>query len=232
MPRVGLGTFKLNDTHQEMITKMIKDGGLRHIDTAPSYKNEAMVGKAIENAYSQKVSRKDMFITSKLDQSRYSDPIKGLEDTLMNLKVDYVDLYLIHWPVNQLKKDEKGFRRNPMHMVWEVMEYLYKKKMAKAIGFCNTNVQMLVDNFAYANELPMVNQIELHPYNQQHNLVEFCQKNKIHVTGYAPLGSPERLEEHTTLNVLKDKTLKKIAKKHGKTPAEISLAWNLQRGRL
>jgi diketogulonate reductase-like aldo/keto reductase len=228
MPVIGLGVFTLKEKDKDVVTKIITEGGYRHIDTAAIYGNETIIGEAIEEVLQSGISREDLFITTKIWRSDYHDPVSACKESLKNLKLDYVDLYLVHWSANTMTEDKKGFK-NPMHKVWAGMEKCVEEGLTKSIGISNFNVQLICDMLAYCNIKPAVNQIELHPYLQQPELVQFCQERDIVVVGHTPLSNPARPVGSSAGIVLDDPVIKEIADKHGKTPAQIALSWNIKR---
>ncbi|ETO36803.1 aldo-keto oxidoreductase [Reticulomyxa filosa] len=210
-----------------------------------------LVGDALKELFNDKVvKREDLFITSKLNQPYHSAKHVelALQKTLLDLDLEYLDLYLIHWPMafdfvdygknanqrgwNEGKYNPWDTKVNPhisIQETWKAMEELVKKGFVKSIGVSNFNVQLLRDLLSYATIPPVVNQVESHPYLTQSGLVKFCADNKIVVEAYSPLASPGHYSK-TDPVLLNDKTLIKIANKHGKTPAQVALKWNLMRG--
>lgn len=210
MPYFGLGVY-LSEEGKE-VTNAVKwalEAGYRHIDTASIYKNEAGVGKGIKESG---VPREDIFLVSKVwnsDQG-YDSTIQAFENSLKRLGTDYLDLYLIHWPVKGKYKD-----------TWRALEYLYKQKRIKAIGVSNFLKHHLEDLMSEAEIVPMVNQMECHPYLVQQELIDFCNENTIQYECWSPLMQGKIFE----LDVMK-----KLAQKYGKTIAQIVLRWDLQKG--
>ena len=146
MPKVGLGVFTMMD--KDLIVKSVTEVGYRHIDTAAIYENEEIVGEALKEVVEAGVSREELFVTTKLWRSKYSDPESGLRESLEKLKLDYVDLYLIHWPNNPID-DDGNFEKNPMHKVWAGMEKCVELGLTKHIGISNFNVQLICDMLCY-----------------------------------------------------------------------------------
>ena len=227
MPMVGLGVAWTHD--KEVMSKSITEVGYRHIDTAAFYDNEELVGQAIQDAIEAGVPREELFITTKLWRDSFEDPVTSWKQSLEKLQLDYVDMYLIHWPHNEV--DGAGnFKKNPIHKVWEGMEKWVELGLTKHIGVSNFHVQLIWDMLCYCNIKPACNQIELHPYLQESELVQFWQKYGIAIVAYSPLSSPGRpAGKEDEKNILEDPKIIEIATNQGKTPAQIVLAWNIQR---
>eukprot|EP01135_Chromosphaera_perkinsii_P010232 Nk52_evm5s2062 gene=Nk52_evmTU5s2062 len=247
MPLIGLGTWKAApDVAGRAVYNAIK-AGYRHIDCAENYGNEAEIGTFLQKAFNDGlVKREELFITGKLNNPyhRAEDVLPALKRTLKALQIEYIDLYLMHWPVafpyvepGKGDPDCSGLPREdgkvfcpptvPVHITWKAMEELVGTSLVKSIGVANFTGPLLFDLLTYAKVVPAVNQIELHPYNSQKRLVEFCQRYGVMVTGYTPLGGDYR--ETGGLNLLVDETIVKLAKKYGKSPAQIILRWNISR---
>ncbi|MEN2489356.1 aldo/keto reductase [Flavobacterium sp. B11] len=210
MPMLGFGTYGLSgDICQKSVVEAIS-AGYRLIDTAKVYGNEIEVGKAIKQSG---IDRKQLFVTSKLwvDDAGYENAKKGFEETLQKLGFDYLDLYLIHRP----RGDVKGS--------WKAMEELYKAGKIKAIGISNFDTAQLTDLLSYAQVKPVVNQIETHAYFQQTNDYAVLKQHNIQTEAWAPFAEGRN-------DLFTNEVLTQIAKKHGKTTAQVSLRWHYQRG--
>jgi len=244
MPILGLGTWKSAPGEVYEAVKAAIRLGYRHIDCALIYGNEAEIGRALSESFQAgTVSREEMWITSKLwnDSHAPADVQSGIKQTLADLQLDYLDLYLIHWPV-AIKKGE-GFPLNkdklisldelPITKTWQAMESLVKGSLTRHIGVSNFSIAKLKSLLATANHPPELNQVELHPYLQQTDLLKFAQANNIFLTGYSPLGSsdrPDSLKAEDEPVLLEDPTIAEIAAKHHVTPAQVLLGWAIQRG--
>ena len=211
MPYIGLGVFRMEDnseTQQAIETAL--EVGYRHIDTAAIYQNEDSVGQAIKNSG---IPRQEIFLTTKLwnDDMRSGKVEEAFEASLKKLGTDYVDLYLIHWPVKEKFVD-----------AWLKMEKIYKSGRAKAIGVSNFKEHHLDELKKVSTIVPAVNQIELHPYLIQQSVLDYCNKAGIHAEAWSPFSANKT-------NLLKEKILVDLANKYDKTTAQIILRWNYQR---
>lgn len=218
MPVLGLGVYKIENGEEAVnAIKYALESSYRMIDTATKYQNEESVGEAIE---SFGLLREEIFITTKLwntDQG-YDNTLKAIDESLKKLKLTYVDLYLVHWPSaseNQLETINKR------EETWRAMEKIYEMGKAKAIGVSNYTKKHLEEMKDYAYTMPMVNQIEFHPYLYQKELLEYCKENNILVEAYSPLAKGTKMN---------DQKLLEIAKRYKKTWAQIMLRWALQHG--
>jgi alcohol dehydrogenase (NADP+) len=240
MPLLGLGTWRT--TREETYASVFEalKTGYRHVDCAFIYGNEDVIGQAFSDAFAQKVVRREeLFVTSKLwnDAHEKSAVRPALEATLRSLHLDYLDLYLIHWPV-ALKRgthfpshpDEfLSPQQAPLAETWAALEDCQRQGLCRHIGVSNFTQSKLTELLQTAKQKPEMNQVELHPYLQQPELVEFCQKNGIHVTAYAPLGAG-MADEAGRVAILKNPVMLEIAQKHGCTTAQVALAWGMARG--
>ncbi len=208
MPIIGLGVYKAEDGDQvkDAILAAI-DAGYRHIDTASFYGNEKGVGEAIR---ASNVPRESLFITTKVwnDDLGYEETLKAFDVSMDNLGLDYLDLYLIHWPIEGRYTE-----------AWKAMEKLYADGRVKAIGVSNFHRQHLEEVFSMCRVKPMVNQLEYHPHLAQKEMHEFCKMHGIQLEAWAPLKRGGLFEEPI---------IQALVEKHGKTPAQIILRWDIQ----
>lgn len=214
MPWLGLGVFKVEEGPElvDAVKTAIKEG-YRSIDTAAIYKNEEGVGEGIrEGLKVAGISREDLFITSKVWNADfgYESTLEAYQTSLDKLGLDYLDLYLIHWPVKGKYID-----------TWKALETLYSEGRVKSIGVSNFQIHHLEDVMKDAKVIPMVNQVEYHPKLSQTELHSFCQQHNIQLEAWSPLMQGQLLE---------NSILKEIAEVHGKSVAQIILRWDLQNG--
>jgi len=214
MPQLGLGVWQAKEGEEvESAVRTALEAGYRLIDTAAVYGNETGVGNAIR---ASGIPREELFITTKLwngDQGK-ANVRAALEASLERLGLDYLDLYLIHWPMPR-----KGLYRE----TWEAFEELYKEGVMRAIGVSNFRIEDLEELKAHNLTIPTVNQVELHPYFPQKELRAYCAENGIQVESWSPIGGGRG-------NLLEDQTLVAIAKKYGKSPAQVVIRWHIQNG--
>ncbi|MRG85105.1 aldo/keto reductase [Salinibacillus xinjiangensis] len=210
MPQLGFGVWQVeNDQATTAVSKAL-EVGYRSIDTAMIYQNEKGVGKAIHDA---SVPREDLFITTKVwnsDQG-YENTLRAFDESLERLGLDYVDLYLIHWPTPEFDDYVDTYK---------AMEKLYHDGRVKAIGVCNFEIEHLERLLNECEVKPVLNQIECHPFLAQNEIKEFCAKHDIFVEAWSPLDQGGE--------ALRDEVVNKIAESHQKTPAQVVLRWHLQ----
>ncbi|MCT4638396.1 MAG: aldo/keto reductase [Bacteroidales bacterium] len=244
MPILGLGTWKSAPGEVYNAVKTAVEMGYRHIDCAAIYGNEKEIGKALSELINEgTVKREELWITSKLWNNNHGkdNVIPALKQTLTDLQLDYLDLYLIHWPVafkhnvvNATKaEDYLSLEEQPIEGTWRGMEEAVKLGLTKNIGVSNFSVKKLKSLMEIAEIKPELNQVELHPYFQQNSLTEYCQSNNIHVMAYSPLGSSDRpvgLKKDDEPVLLEDTNIALIADKRGVSVAQLILAWIVQRG--
>lgn len=209
MPRLGLGVWRAQDGEEtENAVLAALEAGYRSIDTASLYGNEQGVGRAIR---ASGVPREDVFITTKVwnDEQGYDSTLRALQNSLDRLGTDYVDLYLVHWPIAGKYKD-----------TYRALEYLYEQGKTRAIGVSNFQIHHLEDLMGSCRIKPMVNQVEFHPQLTQKKLLAFCRKEGIQLESWRPL----------MLGKLDVSLLQELSAKYGKTPAQVVLRWHLQLG--
>lgn len=254
MPQVGLGLWKIA---KEDCAQTVYDAiaaGYRHLDSACDYGNEVEVGQGIARAIADGLcTRQELWVTSKL-WNTYHAPEHvqlALEKSLEDLGLDYLDLYLIHFPIAQAfvpietryppewffdpAADEPSMKlaKVPLHQTWGAMESLVDKGLVKHIGVCNYNSALMHDLMTYARIQPAVLQIESHPYNTQEKLIAMSQNYGVAVTAFSPLGALSYLEldmAGADESVLKQQVVLDAAARLNKTPAQVVLRWNVQRG--
>ena len=233
IPSVGLGTAYMTTDISELVYSSIKDG-TRLIDTAAVYGSEEGVGKGVKKAIKEGIiKREDLFITTKLSKYEMTNPESCIKKSLKNLDMDYIDLYLIHWP-KFFDYDKNGNKINlvPLHKIWPIMESFVEKGYTKYIGVSNFNVQSLLNLLSFCKIKPLVNEIEFHPYLFQKQLVNFCRREDIILFGYNPLVKgcycADTAEENMR-NLLGEKIIIDLSKKYNKTVGQIVLNWSISR---
>lgn len=209
MPLLGLGVYDMYQKEAEQAVLWALETGYRLIDTAAMYQNETEIGNAVRQS---SVARQDIFITTKVhdNDQGFDKTLKAFEVSLKKLGVDYLDLYLVHWPVRATRKE-----------TWQALERLYTEGAVRAIGVANYLVPFLEELETYANIVPAVNQVEFSPYLYLKNLHEYCQNRQIQLQAYTPLVRGQKMD---------DPKLVALAQKYDKTSAQIILRWALQHG--
>jgi len=210
IPLLGLGTYSITSRKEvENAVNSALEAGYRLIDSASAYYNEKEIGRVIKK---NSVPRKDVFITTKLDNwdHGYDKALRAFDESLKKLDMEYVDLYLIHWPISGKRKES-----------WKALEKIYKDGRAKSIGVSNYTVLHLKELFDYAEIIPAVNQVELNPFVYPEDILEICRENNIIVEAYTPLARAKKF---------KHPVIQEMIKKYGHTPAQILLRWCLQHG--
>ncbi|NLX47042.1 MAG: aldo/keto reductase [Euryarchaeota archaeon] len=209
VPALGLGTYKLSRELAYAPVRAALDCGYRHIDTASYYENEEAVGRAVRESG---VPRDDIFITSKVwnTEQGYDGALKAFERSLERLKLQYLDLYLVHWPVTGKRLD-----------TYRALERLYLDGRVRAIGVSNFATRHLQELFGACQVVPAVDQVEMSPFLFQKDLLEHCQARGVLVTAFSPLARGKALG---------DPLLAELGRKHGRSPAQVILRWCLQKG--
>mgnify|MGYP002619513253 CR=1 FL=1 len=239
IPALGLGTWKSSPGEVGKAVIHAVQSGYRHIDCAAIYGNEKEIGEALAYLFkSGVVKREELFITSKLwnNAHRFDDVTPALHQTLADLQLDYLDLYLIHWPVAHIKgavnpkiaSDFLSLTDIPLIETWEGLIHTKKSGLTKHIGVSNFSKKKLTSLIINSSESPEVNQVESHPFLTQEPLIELCNKHNILLTAYSPLGSRDRVKENAP-DLFVHKTIQSIAKTHQIPEAQVILAWGLQR---
>ena len=208
IPRLGLGVYQIPPGKSTIkAVKYALEIGYRHFDTAMIYGNESDVGKALKES---DVKREDIFITTKVwnNDQGYESTLKAFESSLRRLDLSYVDLYLIHWPVQE-----------KIIETWKAMTKLLHSEKVKSIGVSNYSIEELKETLDNSEIVPVINQVEFHPYLYQKDLLRFCKSNMIQLEAYSPLTRGKRLN---------DPRIVRIAKAYNKSPAQILVRWSLQ----
>ncbi|MCU7494813.1 MAG: aldo/keto reductase [Ignavibacteria bacterium] len=208
IPYLGLGVYKSapgSETYNAV--RWALEAGYRHIDTAAFYKNEKDVGRAVKDSG---IPREEIFVTTKLwnDDHGYEKTLRGFEVSLKNLGFDYMDLYLLHWPVSGLRNDS-----------YRALETILKESKARAIGVSNYTTSHLTELLSSCRTVPAVNQVEFSPFLYQKRVLEFCRQNEIQLEAYSPLARASKLS---------DERLREVAGHYGKTAAQMMVRWALE----
>ena len=240
IPAIGFGTWQDKDAQEGAVREALK-AGYRHIDTARVYGTEPAVGKAIKESG---IPREEIFITTKLwNNAHHPDDVeKQLDASLKDLQVDYLDLYLIHWPSAFARsdslfpkdKDDSNSKGDTDYVdTYKALEKLLKTGKIRAIGVSNFSQDELERLISSTNVIPAAHQIELHPYLAQQSFDEYHKSKGIHITQYSPFGNANPIYDSgkSIPKIIEDPTLVEIAKKYNKSGAQVALAWGIAHGR-
>jgi D-xylose reductase len=254
MPAIGLGLWKIEPAHAARTVLDAIEIGYRHFDSACDYANESEVGDGLRGAMASGVcSREELWITSKLWNTYHAagHVRPAFERSLRDLKLEYLDLYLIHFPISlrfvpferryppgwvfdsDAREPRAEPARVPISETWQAMEQLVRAGLVRHIGVSNFNTSLLRDLLAYAEIPPAVLQIELHPYLTQEKLLRYCSEERIAVTAFSPLGAPSYVAlgmANIAEVALEEPIVQEAATRHGKSPAQVLLRWGIQRG--
>jgi alcohol dehydrogenase (NADP+) len=249
IPCIGLGTFGSDSVPYKTVAETVKKAilsGYRHIDCASVYGNEKNIGNALKELIDEGVvKREELWITSKVWNDKHSQVEESCRQSLADLQLDYLDLYLVHWPfpnfhppkcdVTSRSADARPYIHNDYMKTWRQMEHLVDEGLVRNIGTSNMTVPKLELLLRDARIKPACNEMELHPHFQQPGLFEFCRSNHIQPVAYCPLGSPGRPERDRTPDDtvdLEDPVILSIAKRLKVTPAQVAIKWAVKRGQV
>jgi len=250
IPVVGMGTFGSDHVSHEQVAEAVigaAEIGYRHFDCAEVYGNEEFIGRSLEQIMSSSVRREDLWINSKVwnDHHKPTDVIAACERSLESLRIDFLDLYFVHWPfpnfhppgctVESRSPDARPYNHADFMRTWEAMEQLLARGLVRNIGTSNMTIPKLELLLRDASVKPAANEMELHPHLQQPTLFDFVVKNGILPIGYCPLGSPGRPERDRTPEDtadIEDPVVISIANAHGIHPAIVCIKWAVQRGQV
>lgn len=249
IPGIGLGTFGSDRFSHERVAEAVKGAisvGYRHIDCASVYGNEDKIGKVFKEVLdSKEVKREELWVTSKLWNDKHDRVLESCKKSLKDLQLDYLDLYLVHWPfpnyhapgcdITSRSPDSKPYIHEDFMKTWSQMESLVENGIVKHIGTSNMTVAKMKLLLKDAKIKPACNEMELHPHFQQPELFDYCLTNGIQPIGYCPIGSPARPDRDRTTDDtvdLEDPVILDIAEKHGLRPAIICIKWAVQRGQI
>ena len=222
---------------EEIVYNSIKNG-TRLIDAAPKYDSEEEIGRGVKRAITEGIiKREDLFIITKMWPNEKEDPEKALKNSLSKLQLDYIDLYLDHWPSCKCYNGKDNFKLISIRELWPKMEKLVEQGLAKSIGVSNYNVQNLLVVLSIWKIKPVVDEVEFHPYLFQKDLKEFCDKEDIKIVAYYPLIKGvnfrtryEKIMKEKNMDLLNEKIVQNLSKKYGKTVGQIVLNWHLHLG--
>lgn len=244
MPMLGLGTWQMLEGTAQPAVRSAIDAGYRHIDCAWVYQNESEIGQALQSSFDDGiVGRDEMWITTKLwnDRHRGEHVAEALKQQLLDLRLDYVDMYLIHWPVAhqymvarpETAEQFIGLEEIPLHETWQAMLDCVPAGLCKHVGVANFSSKKIDSLIESTGIAPECNQVEAHPLLQQRELFEYCDRNNIAFVAYSPLGSggrPDMLKKEDEPNLLALPIVQEIAEDRGISPAQVLLAWAIKRG--
>ncbi len=246
MPAIGLGTFGSDKYDPATVAGAVIEGyelGYRHFDCAEVYGNEKEIGGSFASILRSGARREELWVTSKVWNNHHDDPVSACENSLRNLGLDYLDLYLIHWPfanhheqgvaVDSRDPHAKPYNHDGYRKTWSKLESLVSRGLVRNIGTSNMTIPKLSKVVRDADIKPAANEMEIHPHFQQSDLFEFCIQNDIVPIGYSPIGSPSRPERDRTSGDtvdIEDPVIVAIAKRLGIHPAVVCIKWQIQRG--
>jgi diketogulonate reductase-like aldo/keto reductase len=246
MPAIGFGTFGSDHAPPAAVAEAVRGAlevGYRHVDCASVYGNEREIGAVLRDARSGGLQREELWVTSKVWNDRHGDVAGSCEQSLADLGLDELDMYLVHWPfpnfhppgcdVTARSPDARPYLHQGFMETWRQMERLLERGLVRHIGISNMTVPKLRLLLRDASVPPAVNEMELHPHFQQPELFDFVRRHGIEPVGYCPLGSPHRPERDRTpedTNPLQDPVVVEIARAHDVHPAAVCLKWAVQRG--
>ncbi len=209
MPLLGLGAWDMYGKDAEQAALHALETGYRLIDTATLYHNEKEIGNAVRKSG---IPRHEIFVTTKVPDSQqgYDTTLRAFDVSMKTLNIDYIDLYLVHWPVKGKRKD-----------TWKALEHLYNQKLVRAIGVANYLMPFLKELETYSSIVPVVNQLEFSPWLFLKDELQYCKEHNIQLQSYSPLTRGKKFN---------DERLQKLCKKYDKTPAQIILRWNIEHG--
>ncbi|XP_057838760.2 deoxymugineic acid synthase 1 [Cryptomeria japonica] len=235
MPVIGLGTAAWNKFEEmKSAITVAMQVGYRHFDTASYCGSEGALGAALKEAFqSGLVRREEVFVTTKLWGDEHDDPVAAISRRLENLQLEYVDLFLLHWPVSLRKgcilpPTKEDFLPLDIQSTWRGMETCFEMGLTKAIGLSNFSCKKIEDLLSYAKILPAANQVEMHPMWQQKKLRDYCSKKRIQVCVWSPLGGQDTPWASSVL--IMNPIIHEIAQKHGKTVVQVLLRWGIEQG--
>lgn len=244
IPLLGLGTYEAPKGETKRVVSLALTAGYRHFDCADFYENEDEVGQALAEAFaSGLVTREQVFVTTKVWPNWHSPgrPFRSALRSLKNLGLDYVDLLLIHWPT-PFKQDDDHFYpvdENDQILlnedidlvnVWKEFEQIKAQGLTKSIGVSNFNSVQIQNLIDHSDTVPVINQVESHPYLNQGKLIKYCHSKGIELTAYSPLARTGTVEKKNTTSPLEDPVIVNIAKAHNVSPAQVCIRWQVQRG--